>query len=195
MTKDKAVIAGIDRDEPLVYAAVPATGDWDEVSFRFTIPEDTPSEYVFVETDGKADFFIDDVSLTIVKEGDNGPDSEIIPAEKIAALTAGSATAGEPADADKASETVTDASKSDTAPEPEAQPATEITTTGENTADQTGETKAADEKEAPYAIIWIICGVALILGVVIGVVITRIRKAASVKTGDKTEGKEENKAD
>ena len=193
MTKDKAVIAGIDRDEPLVYAAVPATGDWDEVSFRFSIPEDTPSEYVFVETDGKADFFIDDVSLTIVKEGDNGPDSEIIPAEKIAALTAGSATSGEPADADKASETVTDASKSDTAPEPEAQPATEITTTGENTADQTGETKAADEKEAPYAIIWIICGVALILGVVIGVVITRIRKAAPVKSEDKPEEGPENK--
>ena len=191
MTKDKAVIAGIDRDEPLTLAAVPATGDWDELSFRFTIPEDTPSEYVFVETDGKADFFIDDVSLTIAKEGDTASDSEVISADKIAALTAGSA-ASEPA-ADAAQEPAADTGKADTSSETAAEPATDTATTGETDKEQSDKADAPAEKEASYTIIWIICGAALVIGIVIGVVIARIRKAASVKTEDKPGDKEETK--
>nr|MCR5432535.1 hypothetical protein [Lachnospiraceae bacterium] len=191
MTKDKAVIAGIDREESVPLAAIPATGEWDEVSFRFSIPEDTPSEYIYVETDGHADFFVDDVNVKIVPDDDKNPVSEVIAADKITALKAGGENAGaeEPAataadDKDAAAEPAKEAEADNVGKAPEDEPVKDA---------NVSEVKDEESSGNMGTIIIVICIAALVIGVVIGIVIARINKGKKYKTenSEETDKKEE----
>ncbi len=179
MTKDGTVISGIDRDEAVPLAAIKTTGDWDELSFRFSIPKDTPSEYVYVETDGHADFFVDDVSINIVPEDDKNPDSEVVPADRLAALKAGEeaeASASEDkgegiATEQSAAENEADAVKTETTGVEQKEAAV-----SESSPESGAVTESPDAGNA-WVFIVIICGVALVVGVVAGVCIARFGKA------------------
>ncbi|MCR5829641.1 MAG: endo-1,4-beta-xylanase [Lachnospiraceae bacterium] len=180
MTKDKAVIAGIDREEAVPLAAIPATGEWDEVSFRFSIPEETPSEYIYVETDGHADFFVDDVNIKIVPEDDKAPESEVIAADKIAALKAGGAA--DAGTTDGAAEPVAIGAEGDDEAAQTAKEDETATKTENDGAEVKADEKAAEETEKEsygnaWIVILIICIAALVIGVVIGIVIARVNKA------------------
>lgn len=189
MTKDKAVVAGIDRDEAMPLSAINATGDWDEMSFRFTIPEDTPSEYIYVETDGHADFFVDDVSITIVPEDDKAPDSQVIPAEKIFALLGGSAEAAE-----ETTPAITEEDVEKAAAEPASETAKEETTAKEDGSEQKNEA-AQESGSNAIVIILIICGAALVIGIAIGILIARIKRTKPVESKAEDSKVEESKAE
>ncbi len=182
-TTDRVMIAGIDRDEPVVLAAKEITDEWNEMRYRFSIPADTPSEYVFFETDGHADFFVDDVTVNIVPEDDKNPETTPIPSDKVAEILAGGAeaseteAAGNEASNEPAAETPI--SEAEKPAEPEKQ--TETTEATETTGT---EPAAAEESGSnAWVVIVIICGVALVAGVAIGIVIARLGKAKRAAAG------------
>ena len=173
-TDDKVVIAGIDRDEPYILAVKEITEEWNEVSYRFAIPEDTTSEYIFFETDGHADMFIDDMSIHILPEEEKNSVSEPITADEYMALLSGGA-------ADSAAEAVEkEVVETSADPAPVEADADAGETSGTGQATGTTETQQAPAEESAgnaWVIILIICAVALVVGVVIGIVIARVGKA------------------
>lgn len=63
-TADKKIRAGLDGTDPKVLAEVDSTGvEWNELNMRVAIPEGLTSAEIFIETDGNADFFVDDVFI------------------------------------------------------------------------------------------------------------------------------------
>ena len=67
-TTDKVIRAGLDGTEPKVLTEVNSTGvEWNVLEMRVTIPEGLTSAELFIETDGNADFFVDDVFVRPVK--------------------------------------------------------------------------------------------------------------------------------
>ena len=61
-TADRIIRAGLDGAEPKKLAEVNTTGvEWNLVEMRVEIPEGLTSAELFIETDGNADFFVDDV--------------------------------------------------------------------------------------------------------------------------------------
>ncbi len=70
MTEDQKIRMGMETSEStqlLEADAVP--GDWAELSVNYTIPEDVPAAFLYLETDGKADFYVDDISVVINEDG------------------------------------------------------------------------------------------------------------------------------
>lgn len=70
MTEDKKIRMGLETDasaQLLEVDAVPE--DWTELSINYTIPEDVPAAYIYLETDGAADFYVDDISVVIGEDG------------------------------------------------------------------------------------------------------------------------------
>ena len=66
-TEDARIMAGIEGSEVIGQTEVAASGDWTEVSLQADIPKSWPSAQLFVETDGQADYYIDDIRVTPVK--------------------------------------------------------------------------------------------------------------------------------
>ncbi|MBO4400057.1 MAG: endo-1,4-beta-xylanase [Lachnospiraceae bacterium] len=67
-TADRIIRAGLDGAKPKKLAEVNTTGvEWNLVEMRVEIPEGLTSAELFIETDGNADFFVDDVFVRPVK--------------------------------------------------------------------------------------------------------------------------------
>lgn len=62
-TEDKQIRMGIETDLSTQLLEVDAAEEWNELTFDYTIPEDAPAAFVYIETDGSADFFVDDISV------------------------------------------------------------------------------------------------------------------------------------
>ena len=61
-TSDKLIRIGVDGSEPVCIAEVAAAADgWTEINAKAMLPEGALSAKLYVETDGRADFFVDDV--------------------------------------------------------------------------------------------------------------------------------------
>lgn len=71
MTDDAVITIGIDGSFPLVLDKKQAKGTdsdgWVELSRKFNVPEGLGSVYIYVETDGSNDFFIDDISIKLAE--------------------------------------------------------------------------------------------------------------------------------
>lgn len=67
-TKDKQVTIGLDGAVPQPLAtADTSSGEWTKVTARAELPKDLNSAEVYVETDGNAEFFVDDVFVCPVR--------------------------------------------------------------------------------------------------------------------------------
>lgn len=70
MTEDQKIRMGMETSastQLLEADAVP--GDWAELSVNYTISEDAPAAFLYLETDGVADFYVDDISVSINEDG------------------------------------------------------------------------------------------------------------------------------
>lgn len=70
MAEDQKIRMGWETSEStqlLEADAIPE--DWAEVSVNVTVPEDAPAAFIYLETDGAADFYVDDISVTINEDG------------------------------------------------------------------------------------------------------------------------------
>ncbi len=67
-TSDSVIRIGLDGTEPLPLAeAAAVSGEWTEVTAETTLPAELNSAEIYVETDGNADLFLDDVFVCIAK--------------------------------------------------------------------------------------------------------------------------------
>ena len=65
-TTDQKIKLGLDGDTPLLISEVGAVANgWTEVSGVLTIPNKLTSAKMYIETDGTADFYVDDISVRI----------------------------------------------------------------------------------------------------------------------------------
>ena len=62
-TTDSKITLGIDGDTPVPCATAQAGSDWTKVTATFLIPSGGVSAKLYVETDGKADMYVDDFSV------------------------------------------------------------------------------------------------------------------------------------
>ena len=63
-TTDSLIRMGIDAEKPLVLAEkATASGEWNLVKTRVCIPKDMKNAYIYVETDGNADYYVDDICV------------------------------------------------------------------------------------------------------------------------------------
>lgn len=66
MTEDKKIRMGLETDAGTQLLEVDSVSeDWAELSVNYTLPEDAPAAYLYIETDGKEDFYVDDISVVI----------------------------------------------------------------------------------------------------------------------------------
>lgn len=70
MAEDKKIRMGLETSsaEQLLETDA-AAEEWTELSINYTLPEDVPAAYIYIETDGKADFYVDDISVVINEDG------------------------------------------------------------------------------------------------------------------------------
>lgn len=70
MAEDKKIRMGLETDASTQLLEVDAVSeDWAELSVNYTLPEDAPAAYIYIETDGKADYYVDDISVVINEDG------------------------------------------------------------------------------------------------------------------------------
>ena len=69
-TEDTEITIGLSTGEDKVLKTVKSTGDWTPLSINFDVPEKLSSAYIYFETNGNADMYIDDVSVIYTKEGE-----------------------------------------------------------------------------------------------------------------------------
>lgn len=69
LTQDKEIRMGLELDAAAQLLAVDAQEDWTELSVNCTIPEGAAAAYLYIETDGSADFYVDDISVVRLEEG------------------------------------------------------------------------------------------------------------------------------
>lgn len=60
-TTDSEIRMGLDGAVPVCLATVPSIGEWTKVSFTTELPEGLQSQEVYIETNGSADMYIDDI--------------------------------------------------------------------------------------------------------------------------------------
>lgn len=69
MTDDKTIRMGLDTGNDAVLAETDSAAEWTKLSASCTIPEDVRAAYIFVETDGAADFYVDDIAVVCGESG------------------------------------------------------------------------------------------------------------------------------
>ncbi|SCY53042.1 Endo-1,4-beta-xylanase, GH35 family [Lachnospiraceae bacterium XBB2008] len=70
-TDDPAVVVGFEGDGgTFELESTSSTGDWQELSGAFLIPKDWIGASLYFETDGSGDMFLDDISVSKLKEDD-----------------------------------------------------------------------------------------------------------------------------
>lgn len=101
MAEDQKIRMGMETSEStqlLEADAIPE--DWAEVSVNVTVPEDAPAAFIYLETDGAADFYVDDISVVMNEDGaPAGAESAAGEGGESAASDAGGAAAGNAGDA------------------------------------------------------------------------------------------------
>ncbi len=124
MAEDQKIRMGWETSESTQLLEADAVSeDWAEVSVNVTVPEDAPAAFIYLETDGAADFYVDDISVTInedgapagaesVAAGDNG-ESVTNDEEGAAAGNTGDAAAENAEDAGDANDTAASDADSD----------------------------------------------------------------------------------
>lgn len=73
-TQDSYISAGIDGDEPILLARKYTTSpdEWVKLEFNTDVPENS-TVFIYFETDGNADFFVDDINIVYTKDGEQAP--------------------------------------------------------------------------------------------------------------------------
>lgn len=66
-TSDKVIRAGLDGAPSVEFVSTESNGDWTEVRFEKEIPDGLLAAEIYIETDGNADMFIDDVFVTVAR--------------------------------------------------------------------------------------------------------------------------------
>ena len=70
MTEDKVIRMGLDTGSDAVLVETDSAEEWTALSARCTIPEDVRAAYIYLETDGAADFYVDDISVVCGDDGE-----------------------------------------------------------------------------------------------------------------------------
>ena len=77
-TDDSEIRLGLDGDNPLELAKVNAkAGEFTEISATYTIPNKLTSAQMYLETDGNADFYVDDITVAIADYIDDVEGEEV----------------------------------------------------------------------------------------------------------------------
>lgn len=63
MTEDKTIRMGLDTGNDAVLMEADAAAEWVQLSAECAVPEDIKAAYIFIETDGAADFYVDDIAI------------------------------------------------------------------------------------------------------------------------------------
>ena len=69
-TDDKVVRVGLDTGESVQLKEITVNEEWNVISMNFDIPN-AASAYIYYETDGNADLYIDDVSVIYTRDGED----------------------------------------------------------------------------------------------------------------------------
>jgi hypothetical protein len=67
-TQDEKIRMGLDTTTSEQLVEEKASDDWVEVSAICSIPEDLNSANLYIETDGNADFYVDDIDISVVSQ-------------------------------------------------------------------------------------------------------------------------------
>lgn len=89
-TEDRMIRMGLDTGVDSVLAEADSASEWTQLSAVCAIPEDIRAAYIFVETDGAADFYVDDIAVVCGEDGGE-PLSEEAAEEERATDIAGAA--------------------------------------------------------------------------------------------------------
>ena len=76
-TQDKKIRMGLDTTVSEQLIEKNASDDWVEVSAECTIPEDLNSANLYLETDGSADFYVDDIDISVVSQNAAGAENNV----------------------------------------------------------------------------------------------------------------------
>ncbi len=88
-TEDPAVMVGFEGDGgTFELESTSSTGDWQELSGAFLIPKDWIGASLYFETDGSGDMFLDDISVSKLKEDDPAIADAFDPEEPVQATGA-----------------------------------------------------------------------------------------------------------
>ena len=88
-TEDPAVVVGFEGDGgTFELESTSSTGDWQELSGAFLIPKDWIGASLYFETDGSGDMFLDDISVSKLKEDDPAIADAFDPEEPVQATGA-----------------------------------------------------------------------------------------------------------
>lgn len=63
MTEDKTIRMGLDTGSDAVLVETDSAAEWTQLSAECVIPEEVKTAYIFIETDGVADFYVDDIAI------------------------------------------------------------------------------------------------------------------------------------
>ncbi len=69
MTTDAKIRLGLETSSDTQLLEVDSAEEWTELSVNYVIPEDAPAAFIYIETDGNADFYVDDISVVINEDG------------------------------------------------------------------------------------------------------------------------------
>ena len=69
-TDDKVIRVGLETGETIPLKEIEAKDEWNVVSLNFDIPAGLSSAYIYFETDGAANLYIDDMSLYYTRDGE-----------------------------------------------------------------------------------------------------------------------------
>ncbi len=83
-TQDKEIVLGVESQEALELARIPSDGEWTGLKASVQIPSDWPSASLYLETDGAADIFIDDITIDVT----DAPEEMIAASEELIDLSA-----------------------------------------------------------------------------------------------------------
>lgn len=63
MTEDRTIRMGLDTGSDTILAEADSAAEWTPLSAACTIPEDVKAAHIYIETDGAADFYVDDIEV------------------------------------------------------------------------------------------------------------------------------------
>ena len=76
-TSDGKIRMGLDEETPTQFTEVVAGEDWTKVETIITIPETMKSAYVFIETDGNAIYYVDEIQAVLANYSDDVEGEEL----------------------------------------------------------------------------------------------------------------------
>lgn len=71
-TKDNYVTVGFEGEETILANKACTPDEWTFIRFNVDVP-DASEKYLYIKTDGKSDFYVDDIEIVYTKEGETAP--------------------------------------------------------------------------------------------------------------------------